>query len=80
MLNEGFRPRSEEAHKTTFRFMKIALGKEYHNLIDYFDRGRVKRHKTIYQTIGYITETKVKQILKKAQQFISVLKELCGIR
>lgn len=79
MLSEGFRSRSEEAHKITFEFMRVALGRDYGDLIDYFDRGRIKRHKVIYQTTGSATETEVKQILDKARIFIKTLKGLCKI-
>lgn len=76
MLNEGFRSRFEESHKITFEFMRIALGKEHRDLIDYFDRGRIKRHKIIYQMIGDATETEVRQILDNARTFIGTLKNL----
>ena len=76
MLNEGYRSRFEESHKVTFEFMRIALGKEQRDLIDYFDRGRIKRHKIIYQMIGDATETEVRQILDNAKTFIGTLKNL----
>ena len=77
MFNEGFRTRAEEAHKITFEFMKIALGKEYEALVAYFDRARIKRHKTIYQSAGAVTETELKQFLEKAKGFAKFLKEQC---
>lgn len=79
MLSEGFRSRFEESHKITFEFMRIALGKEQKDLIDYFDRGRIKRHKIIYQIIGNVTETEVRQILDNARIFIETLKRLAKI-
>ena len=79
MLSEGFRSRFEESHKITFEFMRIALGKEQKDLIDYFDRGRIKRHKIIYQIIGNATETEVRQILDNARIFIETLKRLAKI-
>jgi len=57
--------------------MKIALGKEYEALVDYFDRARIKRHKTIYQSAGAVTETELKQFLEKAKGFAKFLKEQC---
>ncbi len=77
MLSEGFRSRSVEAHKTTFEFMKLALGKEYSDLINYFDRCRVKRHKAIYQSKSAITETELKRLLSEAKDFVAELKEFC---
>jgi len=77
MLSEGFRSRSVESHKTTFEFMRLALDKEYLNLINYFDRCRVKRHRVIYQSISAITETELKKLLSEAKLFVVKLKELC---
>ncbi len=77
MLNEGFRSRSVEAHKITFEFMRLALNKECLNLINYFDRCRVKRHRVIYQSKSSITETELKQLLSHAKLFVVKLKDLC---
>ena len=77
MLSEGFRSRSVEAHKTTFEFMRLALNKEYLDLINYFDRCRIKRHRVIYQSKSSITETELKQLLSNAKLFVAKLKEFC---
>jgi len=77
MLNKGFRSRSVEAHKITFEFMRLALNKEYLDLINYFDRCRVKRHKAIYESKSAITETELRRLLSEAKLFVTKLKELC---
>ena len=77
MLSEGFRSRSVEAHKTTFEFMRLALNEEYLDLINYFDRCRIKRHRVIYQSKLSITETELKQLLSHTKLFVARLKELC---
>jgi len=77
MLSEGFRSRSVEAHKTTFEFMRLALNKEYLDLINYFDRCRIKRHRVIYQSKSSITETELKQLLSHTKLFVAKLKEFC---
>jgi uncharacterized protein (UPF0332 family) len=77
MLSRGYRSRSVEAHKITFEFMRLALNKEYLDLINYFDRCRIKRHKTVYQSKSTITETELKQLLSNAKLFVLKLKELC---
>jgi len=77
MLSEGFRSRSVEAHKTTFEFMRLALNKEYLDLINYFDRCRIKRHRVIYQSKSSITETELKQLLSHTKLFVAKLKQLC---
>jgi len=77
MLSGGFRSRSVEAHKITFEFMRLALNKEYLDLINYFDRCRVKRHKAIYESKSAITETELRRLLSEAKLFVVKLKELC---
>ena len=77
MLSEGFRSRFVDAHKITFEFMRLALNREYLDLIDYFDRCRVKRHRAIYQSKSSITETELKQLLSHAKLFVAKLKGLC---
>ena len=77
MFKEGFRPRSEESHKVTFEFMRIGLGKDHEDLINYFDRMRTKRHKALYEISGAVTETEVRQNLTRARDFVKLLKKLC---
>ena len=74
MYARGYRASSHEAHKNTFAFMKIALGKECEELIGFFDRMRPKRNRAIYDTVGLITETEVKELLKKSREFVGIIK------
>ncbi|MDH5364252.1 MAG: hypothetical protein OEZ07_02990 [Dehalococcoidia bacterium] len=39
--------------------------------ISYFDRVRKKRHRTIYDEVGLITEKEAKELLKRAREFLS---------
>ena len=73
MFAQGFRPASNESHKNTLAFMRIAMGKDYEELIAYFDRVRNKRHHAIYEIAGLITESEVKTILEKAESFIALI-------
>jgi len=74
MYSKGFRPDSKNGHKNTFEFMKMALGKERKDLIGFFDRMRPKRNRAIYDTVGLVTETEVKELLIKAKKYISIIK------
>lgn len=47
MYSLGFRPATEQGHKTTFAFVHEALGDEFSSLVGYFDRIRVKRNQAI---------------------------------
>jgi len=75
MFAQGFRPATNESHKNTFAFMRLAMGKDYEELMAYFDRMRNKRHRAIYETAGLITETEARNILEKAEGFVSVIRE-----
>ena len=75
MFAQGFRPASNESHKNTLAFMRIAMGKDYEELMAYFDRMRNKRHQAIYEIAGLITETEADTILGKAKDFITLIRE-----
>src|SRR4030042_6192791 len=75
MFAQGFRPASNESHKNTFAFMRLAMGRDYEELMTYFDRMRNKRHQAIYETAGLITETEAHNILEKAESFVVVIRE-----
>ncbi len=75
MFARGFRPASSESHKNTFAFMRLAMGKDYEELIAYFDRMRNKRNQAIYEIAGLITETEARNILEKAEGFVAMIRE-----
>lgn len=75
MFAQGFRPASSESHKNTFAFMHLALGREYSTLMTYFDRMRAKRNRAVYDEAGIITETEARNLLKKAEDFVEMIRE-----
>ncbi len=75
MFSKGYRPASARGHKNTFAFMAAAMGKEYENLISYFDRMRNKRNRAIYDVAGLITETEARGLFSKATEFVSLIKK-----
>ncbi len=75
MFSEGYRPASAQGHKNTFAFMAIAMGKDYEDLITYFDRMRKKRNQAVYDISGLITETEAKNLFKKARDFVSLIRK-----
>jgi len=75
MFAQGFRPASNESHKNTFAFMRVAMGKDYEELMTYFDRMRNKRNQAIYEIAGLITETEAHNMLKKAEGFVAMIRE-----
>lgn len=75
MFAQGFRPAGSESHKNTFAFMRLAMSKDYEELMAYFDRMRNKRNQAIYEIAGLITETEARNILKKAESFVAMIRE-----
>ena len=73
MFRLGYRPAATEAHKTTLQFMQIVMEEPLKKTISYFDRVRKKRHRTVYDEIGIVTEKEARQLLKKAKEFISYI-------
>jgi len=75
MFAQGFRPTSNESHKNTFAFMRLAMGKDYEDLMAYFDRMRNKRNQAIYDIAGLITETEARNIMEKAESFVKLIRD-----
>ena len=71
MFHSGYRPASAEAHKATFEFMEIAVEAPLKKSISYFDRARTKRHRTLYNDVGLISEREAEELLRKAKEFLS---------
>lgn len=73
MFHLGYRPASAEAHKVTFEFMRLSVQGPLKETVSYFDRARKKRHRTIYDEVGLVTEKEAEELLKKARQFLSYI-------
>jgi len=80
MFAQGYRPVAAEGHKTTFAFMAEAMGKDYEDLIAYFDRMRNKRNQAIYDVAGLITETEARNLFQRALEFVKLIREQLGRR
>jgi len=73
MFHRGYRPVSAEAHKATFEFMRFAVEEPLKESVSYFDRVRKKRHRTIYDEVGLISEKEAKELLKRARELVSYI-------
>jgi len=74
MFYKGYRTAGTEAHKTTFAFMLEAMGKEYEEMVTFFDRMRNKRNQVIYDVAGLITETEARNLFSKATEFVNLIR------
>ena len=70
MFHLGYRPAAAESHRVTFEFMKLSVDDSLMSTITYFDRVRVKRHRTLYDEVGLVTDKETKEFLSKAKEFL----------
>jgi len=73
MFHLGYRPASTEAHKATFEFMQTAMEEPFKKSISYFDRARTKRHRTLYNDAGLISEKEAEELLRRAKELLSYI-------
>jgi len=73
MFSRGYRPAAAESHKTTIEFMKISVDEPFKSTASYFDRVRKKRHRTLYDEVGLVTEREAAQLLSKAKEFLDYI-------
>ena len=78
MFHQEYRPTTSEAHKATLAFMQIAVEEPIKKTVSYFDRVRKKRHRAVYDEVGLVSEKEARQLLKKAREFISYIKDRIG--
>jgi len=78
MFAQGYRPASSESHKNTLAFMRVALGKQHRDMIDFFDRMRIKRNQALYDLAGTITETEARTLIRKATEYVELIQSLLG--
>jgi uncharacterized protein (UPF0332 family) len=74
MFAQGYRPAGPEGHKNTFAFMRLAMGKDYEDLITFFDRARNKRNQALYDVAGIITQTEARHLFAKATDFVALMR------
>ena len=75
MFHLGYRSSSAEAHKTTFEFMQFVIDDPFKKYISYFDRVRKKRHRTLYDEAGLVTENDAKGLLRRARDYFSFVED-----
>ncbi len=74
MYSYGYRAQQENAHKISVDFAGAIFGKKYKEYINTFDRMRRKRHTTVYEETGIITEYHAKFAIKTAKEFLDLVK------
>ena len=71
MFHCGYRPAAAEGHRATIQFMRLAVDEPQKKSVEYFDRVRRKRHRTLYDEPGLVSEREAKELLKGAGEFLA---------
>jgi uncharacterized protein (UPF0332 family) len=53
--------------------MEIVIEEPFKKLISYFDRARTKRHRTLYNDVGLISQKEAEELLRRAKEFLSYI-------
>lgn len=76
ILLKGFRPSDGYQHKTTVDFIDQFLGKDYRDIIDYFDRMRRKRNIFTYEIDVSISKIEATNAFNTAEKFVTLIKDV----
>ena len=75
MFSKGFRPTGSNQHIAVIRFAELFLKEED---VIILDRMRRKRHATIYDTAGTISEIEAENIVKRAEKLVREIVKMIG--
>ena len=74
MNSMGYRPAAEGSHLAVVKFAAEALPKESGELMNRFNKLRIRRHTVIYEERGTVTREEVEGAVARAQEFIKVVR------
>ncbi len=70
MFSKGYRTTTQTPHLAVILFLRTTFSKQLGILIDELDRMRRKRHVTIYDISGGVSDSEVEHALEAAEQFL----------
>ena len=73
MFSHGFRPSGEYQHIAVVRFAEFFLQKED---VIAFDRMRRKRHTTLYDTAGTVSEQEAQNAVERAEHLVHEIEKM----
>jgi uncharacterized protein (UPF0332 family) len=76
MFSKGYRAAGDRQHATTIQFVQIALGRKFSATIDFMDRIRRKRNRTVYDIAGLVSSKEADEVIKAAECFVDDIKKL----
>ncbi|MFP3950402.1 MAG: HEPN domain-containing protein [Candidatus Micrarchaeia archaeon] len=74
MFNLGYRPKGENKHLSVVKFASSEMPMKAIPLVNLFNKMRERRHKLVYEVRGTVSESEAEGAIKKAEEFISIVK------
>ena len=73
MFSKRYRATGEGQHATTIQFAQIALRDEFSTTLEFLDRMRRKRNRTVYDTAGLVSKKEADEAIATAEIFIRAI-------
>lgn len=74
MFNSGYRPKGENKHLSVVKFASAEMPMKAIPLVNLFNKMRERRHKVVYEMRDTVSESEAEGAIKKAEEFISIVK------
>ncbi|OIO20775.1 hypothetical protein AUJ17_05520 [Candidatus Micrarchaeota archaeon CG1_02_47_40] len=75
MFAEGYAAKGDEPHKTAVEYAEVKLGAKLPNETRLFEQMRKKRHISVYEKAGSISEYEAKSAIETAEKFFSEIEK-----
>lgn len=79
MFNRGYRAKrdSSQQHVTVVQFIEAEYSKEFPSeILEAFSKARSKRHRSLYDNVGIITQNQAQFLLTNAESFVSIVEDI----
>lgn len=79
MFSKGYRTIGEGQHATTIQFAKKALGGKFSSTIEFMDRMRRKRNRTVYDIAGLVSSKESAEAIDTAEKFVNAISKIINL-
>ncbi len=80
MFSRGYRPTGQASHLAVIMFLRNSFAKELGPLVTELDRVRKKRHVSVYDTAGSVSQLEARHALEAADELLKKVKSLLPAR
>jgi len=80
MFQSGYRPKGENKHISVVKFASAEMPMKAIPLVNLFNKMRERRHKVVYEVRDTVSESEADSAIKKAEEFISIVKLEMGVK